>query len=170
MDGILQRASGKLSLEHFLKGLRKCCVLLGSALFWPFRAATGCTVFSGFMTLKKQCVDIPWGVFPAVLVDGSAAFGKAHGSKSVVLGDDDVPGLHPVCDGKIGTVGTFVHDHGFCAVLLDAMGGVADENAFHSVLMQSATAMLTTGQASASMRTFMVSPRCHYSKRKAKAQ
>lgn len=57
----------------------------------------------------------------------SAPAGQAHAGEAVVLGHHDVPGTHPVDQGKVHAVCAFVEHQRLGALPLDAVGGVAED-------------------------------------------
>ena len=77
------------------------------------------------MTLFEQSVNVVRRVFQTVLIEDTRTAGQAHGSESVILRDDNVPGTHAVDKGKIHAVRALVEDHGLGSVPLNAVGGIA---------------------------------------------
>ena len=81
------------------------------------------------MANKQKCVDIVGGVLPAVMMQNTGTAGKAHGSKTVILGNDDVTGVDPADQGIVHTVGTFVENKGLGAIPMEFVGSVAQQKA-----------------------------------------
>jgi len=73
--------------------------------------------------------------------------GQAHGSESVILRDDNVPGTHAVDEGEIHAVRAFVEDYGFGSVPLDAVGGIAQNQNRNAVSMADADGQIHYGTA-----------------------
>ena len=71
----------------------------------------------------QQRVDVVGGVFQAVLFQHPGPAGQAHAGEAVVLGHHDVPGTHPVDQGKVHAVCAFVEHQRLGALPLDAVGG-----------------------------------------------
>ena len=108
--------------------LQKCGkggILGGSPLFGAFHSSTGSPEFFGFMAGEQKRVDIILGIGPTILMENRCATGKAHGSKAVILGDNDIRSPDPVCDGEIHTVRTLVENQGLRTVTMEFVGSVA---------------------------------------------
>ena len=115
MDGLLKQAA---------KGQGEGSVLLLCSLGRAFEAAAGCPMLSGSMPLKQQGIDVVGGVKPAVLVHYCCLASQAHRGKTVVLGNNDIPGGYPVDQGKVYTISALVENQGFCAFPVKGVGGV----------------------------------------------
>ena len=55
--------------------------------------------------------------------------GQAHGSKTVVLGDDEITLMDPVDQGKVYTVGSLIENQSFGTIPVEFVGGIAQQQA-----------------------------------------
>lgn len=123
-----------LPLEQLLKGVAESGVLFRLPFGGSFCPATGHTMLFGFVPLKQKRLNIIFCVLPAVLVEHTGAFGKTHGSKPIILCDDDVTGTDTVYKSKIHTVSALVKHQCLRTVTVDFVGGVTKKDAFHMLL------------------------------------
>jgi hypothetical protein len=103
-------------------------------LGWSFGTAACSPQPPRLVALQQQCVNIPRGVFPTVLMHDAGASGKAHGSKAVILGDYEITGLGAVDDGEVGAVCAFVYDNCLCTLAFYPVSRVADQNTGKPIL------------------------------------
>ena len=104
-------------------------VLLLCALAGAFYPAAAAAVLSGFVSLKQQRLDVILGVPPAILMQYAGTLGQTHGCQPIILGDDDITGLHPVCKSKVHAVRAFVKNEGLRPVPIHGVGGIAKQKA-----------------------------------------
>ena len=104
-------------------------ILLSGSFLLALHPFAGGPEFSGIVAHQQQGIDVVRGVFPAVLVQDPGLFGQAHGSQSVILGNGDVPGFHPVHQGIVHTVGALVKGQCFGTFAGKTVGGIAQQQA-----------------------------------------
>ena len=121
-------------MKKVSKGFFKSDVLVVTAFPGALHSSAGGSVLSGVMAHKKKGVDIIQGVFPAVLVQYPGIPGKTHGSKTVILGNDQISGCNPVHQSVVHTVGTLVKYQGLCSGAAEHMGGITKDQAGNAVL------------------------------------
>ena len=86
-------------------------------------------VLPGIVAHQQQGVDVVPGIFPPVLVEHPGIPGQAHGGKAVVLGDDDITGVHPVHQREVHAVGPFVKNQGFRPGAVKFVGCITKDHA-----------------------------------------
>ena len=106
-------------MKQLCKRIFKVCILAWLSLGRTFDASAGCPVLPGCVALKKQGIYIISGILPAVLVKHESVLGKAHGGKTIVLGDNDIPGANAIGQKKVHAVCALVTDYGLRPILMD---------------------------------------------------
>ena len=110
-----------------LKGFLKGSILCLCAFSRSFGAATSHAVFFGCVALLHQTGDVVQSVFPAILVQYPDRPAQTHGSKTVILGDDNISGGSTVYQGKVHAVRAFVENQRLGTVLINGVGGVTEQ-------------------------------------------
>ena len=85
------------------------------------------------MPTGQQTVNVPGRVLQPVLVEHPGPPGQAHTGKPIVLGDDNIPRLHPVDQGKVHAVSSLVKDQRLSTLPFDAMGRITEDSHRHTM-------------------------------------
>lgn len=115
------------SLKNGLKASEKPFILFCGAFSGTSHPVSGGAVLTGFVTHQQQRIDVVAGIFPAILMEYPAAPGKAHGGKSVILGDYNVSRIRFADEGIVHTVGAFVEDQSCGTFPMEFMSGVTQK-------------------------------------------
>lgn len=113
----------KNAAQRGFKGL----ILKGCPFLRPLHTVAGSPVLPGLMAEEQQGVYVVGGVFPAVLMQHPAAFGKTHGSKSVILRDGQIAIFHSVDQCIINAVSALVEYKGMGTLPVEFVGRIAEQ-------------------------------------------
>ena len=108
-------------------------VLLRLPLWHAFETSTGVADLFGCMALQEQRVNVVRRILHPVLIQHYGVASQAHGGKAIILGDHDITGLHQIDQRKVHAVSALGEGQRLGTVLLENMGGVAQQQALDFV-------------------------------------